>query len=206
MRRLHIAAFTALAATLLLSSACKKTEEAEATTENQEEVAEALEGAVDEAVPTTEDGEVAVEVEPPAEAAGEQQAAPAAVEATGTASSEAIVGSWSLNLERTVANLREEERAMAMQMMGQMDMRMVFQADGNISLTVAAQGQEQSREATYTTANASGSTMDLTITPEDMPAEEAVVTFIDDNTIQIAPPEGTAANQPPMVLTRVTGE
>lgn len=202
MKRFNLMTCAAFAAVLLLSSACKQAEEAEPATEEQEAVAEALEGTAEEIAPTTdEEGDMVADPEEAEQAAGEE------VEATGTASPEALAGTWELNVERTVAGVSDEEREMAMAMMGQMQMQMSFDGEGTVTMTMTAQGAEaQTREASYTTGEASGATMPLTITPADTPAEEARVTFLDDDNIQIAPPEGTPANQPPMVLSRVAAE
>lgn len=198
-----------LAAALLLSTACKKADEAEATTENQEEVAEALEGAVDEAVPTTEDGEVAVEGEAPLAAAGEedeaavptQDAPPAApVEPTGAASAEALVGAWNVDIDSMLASVPAEQREMTramMQMMG--NLTMTFTAEGRLTI---AMGQGQQQSGNYEVTEAGAHQLSATLTSDEGEASNVAIAFLTDDQIRISPVGENAEGEQPMVLNR----
>lgn len=192
-----------LAAALVLSTACKKADEAEATTENQEEVAEVAEGTA------AEGDEGVVDREAPLAAAGEEEvaAAPAQdappappVEPTGAASAEALVGAWSVDIDSMLASVPAEQREMTramMQMMG--DLTMTFTEEGRLTI---AMGQGQQQSGNYEVTEAGAHQLSATLTSDDGEASNVAIAFLTDDQIRISPVGENAEGEQPMVLNR----
>jgi len=124
----------------------------------------------------------------------------ASAQYTATASSH--VGTWDVDFAATMAQqpMSEEERAMAMQIMGDASMQMVFGADNSASMTANMMGQVESETGTWTLVGVDASTVTVTLTSVDGNTANIALVFQDENTVH-ASEEGET-----LIMRRSTGE
>ncbi len=128
-----------------------------------------------------------------------------------------LIGKWELATEQMREAMKAEmtkntpggadEGMGAAMMSGMLDtmvesikMQMDFRKDGKVLIEASAMGQDRTDEGTWEIVSVDGNTVTLKITTSKGEGKPGTLTFIDDDTFQITPPEGQNAgptgNQP----------
>ena len=169
--------------------------------EGSGEEAAGEEAAGDEAAPATQDG--AAETQPAGEeAAGSgddaaaAEAAPAG-DAPESVTAENLHGTWDADMQATLANLPEEERAMAQMFLASAEMALTFNADGTMNMNVKMMGEEKSESGGFSVASSEGNVLTISATTTgEGGAEETqtmTITFSTIDTIEMRDTESPQA-------------
>ena len=159
------------------------------------------EAAGDEAAPATQDG--AAETQPAGEeAAGSgddaaaAEAAPAG-DAPESVTAENLHGTWDADMQATLANLPEEERAMAQMFLASAEMALTFNADGTMNMNVKMMGEEKAESGAFSVASSEGNVLTISATTTgEGGAEETqtmTITFSTIDTIEMRDTESPQA-------------
>ena len=136
---------------------------------------------------------------PDAEKATAENTKPA-VEQEAEQANAKLVGTWCLDLEKSKEFMSEDSFEMVSEMLGDSDLKMVFGADNNFTMT--APGMPKN-DATYTCEAVEGeeNAFNVVVTGPQMPDRKAKLILLDENTVKFMP-EG----EEPAVLVRQAEE
>lgn len=122
-------------------------------------------------------------------------AAPAA--AAGAISAATLHDTWSADFAAMLAQqqMAEEERALAMALMGSMQMTFTFSPSGSLTIATTAMGEAKEETGSYTVTSVEGNVINATMTGPDGQTESMILTFSDNNnfTLRPATQEGSGA-------------
>jgi hypothetical protein len=141
-------------------------------------------------------------------AAGSGAAAVAAANAPSTfpgpVSAEMLHGTWNVDFMRSLqsAEMSEEERAMAMALMGSMQMAITFDAAGAMTMNATMMGENRTEAGSYRVVTVGTNTLTVeTTTPgaegEEPKVEQGLITFDSPTAARIQP-----GDEQPLFITR----
>ena len=140
------------------------------------------EAAADEAAPAAEE---AAATQPAAEAG---EAAPAGEAIDYVATNDSLMGTWDADMQATLAGLPENERQMAMVVLGSAQMQLTFSADGTMNMSMTMMGEEKSEGGTFSVVSTEANVVTLSTTTEtegEATTETMTATFSDANTVAL---------------------
>lgn len=126
-----------------------------------------------------------------------------------------LVGAWLIDADATLAELPEEEQAMAGMFIKMMQIGMEFTKDGALTMRVSMMGQKDEQTGTFEVVKVEGDTVTLRVTqPANAETGEAgdtaemLAIFRGDDQIRFMPvaEEGEDVSRESIVLKRVTKE
>jgi hypothetical protein len=123
-----------------------------------------------------------------------------------TTARQRLVGKWEISADAFREAIKaemakkskgeQEDAAMANMvdaMLEQMKVNFEFTQDGKVNIAMSAMGQDRSETGTYEIVGVDGDNVTLKIITEKDNDEPGKLKFIDDDTIELTPPEGEAA-------------
>ena len=124
------------------------------------------------------------------------EAAPAG-DAPESVTAENLHGTWDADMQATLANLPEEERAMAQMFLASAEMALTFNADGTMNMNVKMMGEEKAESGAFSVASSEGNVLTISATTTgEGGAEETqtmTITFSTIDTIEMRDTESPQA-------------
>lgn len=134
-------------------------------------------------------------------AAGEGTGTGAAAAPAGAISAATLHDTWSADFQAMLASqqMAEEERALAMALMGSMQMTFTFSPTGTLTIATTAMGEAKEEQGTYSVTSVEGNVINATMTGPDGQTESMIITFADNDNFTLRPAQQEGSGAPEQI-------